>query len=68
MTSRNKMLTTSAVALMLNVHVNTVRRWDNQGVLRAYRIGPRGDRRFAREDVVRILSMPDFGYKPEKRN
>ena len=51
----NPMLTTSEVARLLNVHINTVRRWSNQGVLKTYRIGSRGDRRFERDDVVRFL-------------
>lgn len=51
----NPMLTTSEVARLLNVHINTVRRWSNQGVLKTYRIGTRGDRRFERDDVVRFL-------------
>ena len=50
------MLTTSEVAHLLNVHINTVRRWSNQGVLKAYRIGSRGDRRFRQEDVGNFLS------------
>lgn len=50
------MLTTSEVARVLNVHINTVRRWSNQGILKAYRIGSRGDRRFRREDVESIFS------------
>jgi len=50
------MLTTSDVARLLNVHINTVRRWTNQGVLKAYRIGSRGDRRFRQEDVTGFLS------------
>jgi excisionase family DNA binding protein len=50
------MLTTSDVARLLNVHINTIRRWSNQGVLRAYRIGSRGDRRFRQEDVTSFLS------------
>ena len=49
------MLTTSDVARLLNVHINTVRRWSNQGVIRAYRIGSRGDRRFRPEDVSSFL-------------
>lgn len=44
-------LTTADVARLLNVHTNTVRRWSDRGVLRAYRIGPRHDRRFRRTDV-----------------
>ena len=52
---KNAMLTTSEVAHLLNVHINTVRRWSNQGIIRAYRIGPRGDRRFQREGIARFL-------------
>jgi excisionase family DNA binding protein len=51
------MLTTSDVARLLNIHINTVRRWTNQGRLKAYRIGSRGDRRFQREDITRFLSQ-----------
>ncbi len=50
------MLTTSEVARLLNVHINTVRRWSNQGILKTYRIGSRGDRRFYREDITGFLS------------
>jgi len=50
------MLTTSDVARLLNVHINTVRRWSNQGVIKAYRIGSRGDRRFRQEDVTIFLA------------
>jgi len=48
----NTMLKTSEVAHLLNVHINTVRRWTNRGIIRAYRIGPRGDRRFLKEDIT----------------
>lgn len=51
----NGMLTISEVAQLLSVHINTVRRWSNQGVLKAYRIGSRGDRRFRQEDVANFL-------------
>jgi len=50
------MLTIIDVADLLNVHINTVRRWSNQGILKAYRIGTRGDRRFRPEDITRFLS------------
>ena len=52
----NGMLTARQLARLLNVHVNTVRRWDDRGILKAYRIGPRGDRRFSREDVDTFLA------------
>ena len=51
----NGMLTISEVAQLLNVHINTVRRWTNQGILRSYRIGSRGDRRFRQEDITNFL-------------
>ncbi len=50
------MLTISEVAQLLNVHINTVRRWSNQGILKAYRLGSRGDRRFRQEDIASFLS------------
>ena len=50
------MLTISDVARLLNVHVDMVRRWSNQGILKAYRIGSRGDRRFRWEDITGFLS------------
>ena len=53
------MLTTSDVARLLNTHVNTVRRWSDQRLLKVYRIGPRGDRRFKREDIDSFLVQND---------
>jgi excisionase family DNA binding protein len=50
------MLTTSEVARILSVHINTVRRWSNQGILKSYRIGSRGDRRFKKEDIASFFS------------
>ena len=55
------MLTTSEVARILNLHINTIRRWSNQGILKAYRIGSRGDRRFKKEDI-------DEFFARDKRN
>ncbi len=46
------MLATGEVAYLLNVHVSTVRRWSNLGILKTYRIGPRGERRFRRDDIA----------------
>lgn len=49
------MLTTSDVAQLLGLHSNTVRRWSEQGLLKSYRVGPRGDRRFRREEIDALL-------------
>ncbi len=53
----NAMLTVSGVARLLNVYVNTVRQWGNQGILKTYRIGSRDDRRFLQEDITSFLSQ-----------
>lgn len=49
------MITTAEAAQLLHIHTNTVRRWSDQGVVKSYRIGPRGDRRFIPEDIIRLL-------------
>ena len=49
------MLTIRQVAKLLNVHPNTLRRWSDQGILKSYRLIPRGDRRFRLEDIEGLL-------------
>jgi excisionase family DNA binding protein len=51
----NKMLTSRELASLLHVHINTVRRWSDMGVIKTYRIGPRSDRRFYWDDVITFL-------------
>ena len=57
------MLTTTEVAHFLNVHPNTVRQWANKELLHAYRLGPRGDRRFKWEEVDSFLRQNKFGLQ-----
>ena len=52
-----RMVTVSEAALMLSAHPNSVRRWADMGLLPAYRIGRRGDRRFKLEDIYEFLRM-----------
>jgi excisionase family DNA binding protein len=41
---------------MLGVHPNTIRNWSDTAMLPTYRIGPRRDRRFKRDDLERFLN------------
>jgi len=50
------MMTARDLARLLRVHINTVRRWSNRGLLKAYRVGPRGDRRFKGEDIALFIA------------
>ena len=50
------MLTVGEVAKLVCVHENTVRRWSDQGKLKALRIGPRSDRRYRRDDLYSFLT------------
>lgn len=52
-------LSTGDVAHLLNIHTNTVRRWSRTGILKTFRIGPRGDRRFRRQDITRLINKTD---------
>ncbi|MBU2534716.1 MAG: helix-turn-helix domain-containing protein [Chloroflexota bacterium] len=51
----NSTLTVTEAARLLHIHVNTVRRWSNLGIIKSYRIGPRLDRRFWKEDITALL-------------
>ena len=67
---RNAMLTTTEVANLLHVHTNTVRRWSDLGILKAYRICSRGDRRFYRADIARhfIKTTVEIGNHTKIKN
>jgi excisionase family DNA binding protein len=53
------MLTVREVARLFHIHPNTLRRWSNDGRIKAYRITPRGDRRFKREEIRRFMAELD---------
>lgn len=49
------MLRAGEAAQLLGVHANTVRRWSDKRILRAYIISARGDRRFRRTELESFL-------------
>ncbi len=51
----SRMMTSGEAAQLLYVHVNTLRRWSDNGIIDAHRISSRGDRRFVREEIVELL-------------
>ena len=50
------LISVAQAAHLLGVHPNTIRSWTDSGRLPAYRINARGDRRFRRGDVERLLA------------
>jgi diguanylate cyclase (GGDEF)-like protein/excisionase family DNA binding protein len=50
------LVSVAQAAALLGVHPNTVRAWTENGRLTAWRINPRGDRRYRRADVERLLA------------
>ena len=54
-TTLPKLLTIRQAAEILNVHVETLRRWDKAERLKAIRVNERGDRRYKPEDLERIV-------------
>lgn len=52
-----EVLTLQQACDLLNCHPNTLRAWDNKGILKAIRFGTRRDRRYKRSDVVKILNQ-----------
>ena len=62
----NSLLRASEAAQLLNVHVNTIRRWSNSGILKSHRIGPRGDRRFSKEDIIEFLNEKQYTSDEDK--
>jgi putative resolvase len=49
------MLTLRQASELLQVHPNTLRNWDKRGILKSIRVGTRADRRYRKEDVMKLL-------------
>ena len=50
------LLTMAEACRLLHVHGNTLRRWSAQGIVKAYRVGPGGHRRFKADDITGLLA------------
>lgn len=54
-----RLLNINQVAKILGVVPTTLRRWDNNGELKAIRIGNKrgvGERRYRREDIIKLIT------------
>ena len=54
--SKNQLLTLREACELLKVHPNTLRKWDKKGILKAVRFGERKDRRYRKEDIMKLLN------------
>ena len=52
-----KLQTIKQAAEVLNVHVETLRRWDKSGKLKAIRLNKRGDRRYRPGDLEKLMKI-----------
>ena len=50
-----KLISLKEAARILNVHPETLRRWDNTGKLKAVRVGTRNDRKYKPNDIMKAL-------------
>lgn len=56
-----KLLTISEAATLLNVHPETLRRWDREGTLKALKVNDRGDRRYKESELLDFMNVnPDL--------
>ncbi len=58
-----EILTLQEACNLLNCHPNTLRNWDNEGLLKAIRFGRRGDRRYRKEDILSIIKKQNHDSK-----
>jgi len=49
------LLTMREACRVLSIHANTLRRWSNQGRIKAYRVGPAAHRRYRQEDIASLV-------------
>jgi len=59
MNKKKNLLKLSEAAELLNVHPNTLRKWDKKGILVAVRFGERKDRRYKKEDIMKLVNNKD---------
>ena len=51
-----ELLTMKETCKLLKVHPNTLRQWDKKGILKAVRFGTRKDRKYKKEEVLKLIN------------
>lgn len=51
-----ELITLKETARILKVHPNTLRAWDEKGILIAVRIGEKGIRKYKKEDIAKLIN------------
>lgn len=51
-----EMLSIKEASNLLGVHPETLRRWDRSGELFATRVGTRGDRKYRKEEIIKLMN------------
>lgn len=54
-TNNNHLLNVAQAAQFLGVHVGTIRRWARSNLLSGLKVGIRGDWRFSKEDLLKMV-------------
>lgn len=54
-----ELITLKKACQILKVHPNTLRSWDNKGILKAIRLGIKRVRRYKKEDLERFIKKHD---------
>lgn len=52
----SELIKLSEACRILKIHPNTLRKWDKKGILLAVRFGERKDRRYKKEDIMKLIS------------
>ena len=50
-----EVLTLKQACEVLNCHPNTLRNWEREGRVECIRFGKRGDRRFKKQEILKLL-------------
>ena len=52
-----ELMTLQEACDIMKCHPNTLRQWDKNGILTAVRFGTRKDRKYRKEDILKLLNQ-----------